>query len=593
MPEISIPVLIVGGGGCGLAASLFLSDLNISSLLVERHSTTSPQPKAHILNGRTMEIFAQHGLADEIYRESSPPEHSSAMVWLTSLGGDEPYDRKVLYRSGAYGGLELAERYAAVCASRHGNLGQRWLEPLLRAHAEARNPGGVLFSHQLESFSQDAGGVVAIVTERPSGRRLRIRARYLIAADGGRTVGPALDVAMVGVPTFMEWINMHVRADFSQLLEHDDAIVNRVCSLTDDGRLEHCGVVPMGPKRWGRFSEEWTLMFARPPGATKAADLDDEAVERLVRGTLKLPADHSLEIESISRWPVEGTVADRFVIGNVFLAGDAAHRHPPSGALGLNTGIQDVHNLAWKLATVLSGAATTRLLDGYHEERHPIATKVVERAVYSLFNQIAISAGTGVVAGAEPEWNRAQMTALFADSADGRTRQAVLGEYFNTNRITTAHLGMEMGYDYAEAGFVCRNDGAPAPEPDCLGLEYHQTTCPGHRMPHMWFMRDGSRVSTHQLLVPGAFLLIAVSRPDIDWAAITDAAATRYGVAIELAELGVDLIDPEGAWSATAGSDAAGALLVRPDGFVAARTAPTSDPESFVDRGLRDALALD
>ncbi len=590
MTDLTVPVLIVGGGGSGLAASVFLSDLGVPSLLIERHPSTSPHPKAHILNGRTMEILARHGLADAIYREGSPPENSSAMVWLTSLGGDAPYDRKVLYRTGAYGGHQLAQRYALACGSRHGNLGQRWLEPLLRNQAEERNPGGVLFGHQLDAIGQDADGVDATVTERRTGRTLRIRARYLIGADGGKTVGPLLDVPMLGTPTFLEWINLHVRADFSPFLKHDDAIVNRVCSLSEDGRLQHCGVVPMGPKQWGRHSEEWTLMFARPPGGPSGAELPDAEVVRMVRDTLKLPDGYPMHINSISHWPVEGTVAERFAVGRVFLTGDAAHRHPPSGALGLNTGIQDAHNLTWKLAAVLSGAAGPNLLDGYQRERRPVAERVVERALLSLFNQIAISAGTGVVAGAAPEWNKAQLTALFADTEDGRLRRALLAEYFDTNRITSAHLGLEMGYDYADAGFVLP-DGSQPPETDPLGLAYVQTARPGHRMPHAWLYRDGVRVGTHALLVPGAFLLLT-SGPADGWVAAAEAAATRYRTRITVAAVGTDLVDRDGTWTELRGHADGGALLVRPDGFVAARTGPTADPPAMLDNGLRAALSV-
>jgi 2,4-dichlorophenol 6-monooxygenase len=586
MLERNVPVLIVGAGGSGLAASIFLSDAGVESLLVERHETTSPQPKAHILNGRTMEILAQHGLAEEIYRQGSPPEQSSAMVWLTSLGGSEPYDRRVLHRTDAYGGGLLAGQYEAACGHRHGNLGQRWLEPLMRAHAEERPAATVLFGHELVSVEQDDDGVRAVVRRRADGEQVLVRAAYLIAADGGRTVGPALGVGMVGVPTFLEWVNLHVRADFSAFMAHDDAIVNRVCSLDDEtGRLLHCGVVPMGPKQWGRHSEEWTLMFARPPGSARGGELDDAAVEDLVRRSLKLPGDHPMEIESISRWPVEGTVADRFSVGRVFLVGDAAHRHPPSGALGLNTGIQDSHNLCWKLAAVLAGTAPPALLDGYGAERRPVALQVVERALFSLFNQIAMTAGTGVVDGADPSWNRSQYTALFADTADGRTRRAVLHEYFETNRITSGHLGLEMGHDYADAGFVLP-DGSSRPDGDPLGLAYPQCARPGHRMPHAWLSGPGGRVSTHELLEPGRFLLVADGSGE-PWRA----PAAERGVVF--ARVGAELADPDGTWARLRAHGEGGALLVRPDGVVAARFGPVPDPAAALAAGLRAALGAD
>jgi 2,4-dichlorophenol 6-monooxygenase len=589
--EVTVPVLIVGAGGSGLSASIFLSDLGVRSMLIERHSSTSIHPKAHILNARTMEIFAQHGVAADIYQAGSPPENSSAMVWLTSLGGDEPFDGKVLYRTGAYGGGELADRYARACPYRHANLGQRWLEPLLREHAEPRNPGGLLFDHELLHFEQDGDGVTATVLDRARGKRFLVRSDYLVGADGGKTVSPALGVPMLGTPTFLEWINLHVRSDFSPFIRHDDAIVNRVSSLSEDGSLEHCGVVPMGPKRWGRHSEEWTLMFCRPPGAAGGGALDDETVVRMVRKTLKLPASHEMHVYSISRWPVEGTVAERFGVGRAFLVGDAAHRHPPSGALGLNTGVQDVHNLTWKLAAVLSGKADPALLDSYHAERRPVAERVVERAVFSLFNQIAMTAGTGVVAGAQPEWNRAQLTALFADTPDGRARRALLFEYFDTNRITSAHLGLEMGYDYADAGYVL-GDGTAPPEPDPLGLEYPQSARPGHRLPHAWLARSGQRVSTQQLVPPGTFVCFA-GADGRRWRQATGTLAARYGVRIDIHLIGPgkDLEDPTGEWTAVRGHGARGAVLARPDGMVAMRDlGKGEDVTGVLEAGLLTAL---
>jgi 2,4-dichlorophenol 6-monooxygenase len=587
----TVPVLIVGGGGAGLAASVFLSDFGIESLLVERHPSTSPHPKAHILNGRTMEIMAQHGLADEIYQEGAPEGKSSAMVWLTSLGGEEPYDRKVLYRTDAYGGGTLAERYAMSCGHRHGNLGQRWLEPLLRRHAERRGNAAVLFHHELVGFDQDDDGITARILDRTHQDTFTVHADYLIAADGGKTVGTALGVRMLGTPTFLQWINLHVRSDFSGFLEHDDAIVNRVFSMSADGQLEHCGVVPMGPTRWGRHSEEWTLMFARPPRVPGADEPDDETVVEMVRRTLKLPSHHEMEVYSVNRWPVEGTVAECFGVGRAFLVGDAAHRHPPSGALGLNTGVQDAHNLAWKLAATLSGHADAGLLDSYQAERRPIAERVVERALYSLFNQIAMTAGTGVMPAATAEWNRAQLLALFADTADGRARRALLAEYFNTNRITTEHLGLEIGYDYADSGTVL-DDGTPAPVPDPLGLRYTQTARPGHRMPHAWLSRATGRVGTHELIRPGSFLLL-VGAEGQDWLAAAHGVGQRRGVPIVAHPIGNGRAtrDPDGVWAALRGHGEAGALLVRPDGFVTARWhVRADDPVGQLELALGVAL---
>ena len=131
MPVIDVPVLIIGGGGCGLSASIFLSDLGVQHLLVERHATTSKLPKAHYLNQRTMEIFRQHGVADSIYQVGCPLEKFGKVRWLTSLGGDGPLDRRTIFEMDAFGGGSLRERYNADSPCESGNYPQLRLEPLL------------------------------------------------------------------------------------------------------------------------------------------------------------------------------------------------------------------------------------------------------------------------------------------------------------------------------------------------------------------------------------------------------------------------------------------------------------------------------
>jgi 2,4-dichlorophenol 6-monooxygenase len=586
--DVEVPVLVVGAGGSGLVAALCLADLGIDALLVERHSSTSQQPRAHLLNPRTMEIFAQHGLADDIYDEGVPIEHCGAMVWMTSLGGDGPTDRRVLHRAPAYGGSGLRAASERASAYRHGNLGQLWLEPLILRHLERRPTGRRLFRHELVGVDLEDDRVTATVVDREHSTTLNVRARYMIAADGGKTVGGAIGVQMLGTPTLLDWITLHVSADFSEFLPYDDAVVNRITSLSAAGELEHCGVVPMGPTRWGRHSEQWTIMFCVPPGARHD---DAVTVVAKVRGILKLPDRCDMKVHSISHWPVEGRVADRFRVGPVFLVGDAAHRHPPSGALGLNTGIQDAHNLAWKLAAVLHGQAPERLLDRYEAERRPVSERVVERAMFALFNQIAMTSAVGVMAGASPEWNRTQLEALLSDSVDGQVRRLLLDEYFRTNRITTAHLGMELGYDYAQAGFVAEAD-CDGPPRDPLGVEYTQTSLPGHRLPHAWLQRGDRRVATHQLVTAGRFLLLAGSSGSA-WLDAAEALSDASGVPIAAYAVGPagELGDHDGVWGSLRGHDEHGAILVRPDGFVAQRhSGVEADPAEVLEHSLRIAL---
>ena len=142
-----------------------LSDLGVASLLVERHATTALLPKAHIINPRSMEILHLHGMAEEVCREGAPPENNASAQWYTSLGGDEPWHRQQVHRVDAWSGGALTEQYARITRWRHGNLPQKHLEPLLRRHAEARNPGGVRFATELVDIAQDSDGVQAVIRD--------------------------------------------------------------------------------------------------------------------------------------------------------------------------------------------------------------------------------------------------------------------------------------------------------------------------------------------------------------------------------------------------------------------------------------------
>src|SRR5881397_27367 len=132
MSVIKVPVLIIGGGGCGLSASLFLSSLNVDHLLVERHASTSHLPKAHYLNQRTMEIFRQFGIAESVYAVGAPLGNFGKVRWRTSLSGDGDLDGRTFYTMDAFGGGSKHEVYVKDSPCLSCNYPQLRLEPLLR-----------------------------------------------------------------------------------------------------------------------------------------------------------------------------------------------------------------------------------------------------------------------------------------------------------------------------------------------------------------------------------------------------------------------------------------------------------------------------
>ncbi|CAM3096540.1 FAD-dependent monooxygenase [Skermania piniformis] len=198
MSDIEIPVLTVGGGGAGLTASMLLSHKGVESLLVSGLPTTSTLPKAHVLNQRAMEIFTEVGVAPEIYQRSTPAENMRATGWYAGLTGDHENYGRLLGKLEVWGGGYTDPDYIAASPCRTCNLPQIRLEPVLKAHAEKLNPEGVRFNHEVVDVSQDADGVTATVHSKDDDSTYTVRSQYLIAADGGRTVGKRLGVGMSG-----------------------------------------------------------------------------------------------------------------------------------------------------------------------------------------------------------------------------------------------------------------------------------------------------------------------------------------------------------------------------------------------------------
>jgi 2,4-dichlorophenol 6-monooxygenase len=585
-----VDVLVVGGGGCGLSASIMLSDHGVDHLLVERHPGTAIMPKAHQLNPRTMEVFAHHGVAEDVYRRGAPFEHNCAVRFYTSLGGSEPWHRRLLHREDAWSGGALTAHYRPLTAYRHGNLPQLQLEPLLREHAEARNPGRVRFNHELAGFVQDADGVVATIRERDSGTAFGVRARYLVGADGGRTVGPEVGIAMDGPAPFVHTISVHFAANLAPWMDSDDAIIHTIVRPELDGTWLRTGCLAMGPSRYDRHSEEWVATITLPLGQ-EDRPFDDELAAAGVRERLGIE-DLDMKVLRFTRWRIDAVLADRYREGRVFIAGDAAHRHSPFGGLGLNTGIQDAHNLAWKLAAVVKGQADDALLDSYEPERRPVGRRNVDFATTAFFGHLGVSGTFGVLPGAPPDHNRRTLEALFSDTEDGRRRFTRLQETFRTLRLEYGAADIELGFHYADSPAVVP-DGTAAPVSDGFGHLHTQTARPGHRLPHAWLDRYGHPVGTHDLLRPGAFLVLAGAR-GAAWCEAAGALRRELGIGIEAHCIGAPhaLRDRDNVWPALRGHGDDGAVLVRPDGHVAYRSEGMAhDPPAALEAALSVALS--
>jgi 2,4-dichlorophenol 6-monooxygenase len=589
MREIDVPVLIVGGGGCGLSASSFLSDHRVDHLVLERRESTSRKPKAHYLNQRTMEIFRQHGMWDVISEASAPIEKMGHLQWKTSLGGDGPLDRRIFRETDAFGGGTLRKTYEADGPVVPSNLPQIRLEPLLRRLAEDRAPGRVLFNHTLTEIAQDDEGVTALAKNNETDEIFRVRAHYAIGADAGHIVGPSLGVKLEGPTGLVDMVGVHFRADLSQWWD-DRVLITFFNNPEGAGTWASGAAAALGPT-WGKHSEEWVLHFAFSPD--DPARHDDAAMVGRIRQLLKLP-ELQLDVCGINHWVQEAVLADRFQVGRIFLAGDAAHRHPPTTGLGLNTAIQDVHNLAWKLSMVLNYGVPPSLLCTYESERKPVGRRNVDWAMFTFTNHAITDMGLGIIPGAPLDQNQEAFAALLADNDMGETLRARAEEVFQTARIEFNAHDIELGYYYGEGGALVP-DGSQPPKRDPMGTIYRPTTRPGHRLPHAWLESEGrDRLSTHDLAPTDPAFLLLIGERGAAWSEVAQRAGKAAGVPVDVVSIGsgCDFEDSEGSWTKVREIDDDGAILVRPDNHVAWRSVgAVADPLATLTDALSDVIA--
>ncbi|MFD5078634.1 FAD-dependent monooxygenase [Streptomyces sp. NPDC058371] len=588
MDDIDLPVLIVGGGGAGLTASMLLSRLEVDSLLVSAWPGTSVLPKAHLLNQRTMEIFRDLGLDEQVYAAGTPQAQMTHSGWYAGFAGDDRDAGRRIATIEQWGAAGSTPEWTAASPQRPTNLPQLRLEPHLRRRAEElAQPGRVRFHHELTGVTQDADGVTATVLDKDGGETYRVRSRYLLACDGGRTVGPALGIEAEGMRNVARMVTFHLTADLSRWAR-DPHVLIRWMYLPETGTA---GVlVPMGPDHWGPESEEWVVHLNYPYEDDRS--LDDEAVVGDLRTALEI-GDHPLDIHLISRWNLEGSVAERFREGRVLLLGDAAHRHPPTGGLGLNSAVQDAHNLAWKLAAVLQGHAGDPLLDTYEPERKPVTSTNVQRSLENALNHLVTTdlLGGSPGAGAAVNWENLRR-AWSGRPQDEEHARSVVRAIASQSMEFNEH-NVEYGYTYDSAAVLPDGTDAPA-NPDPVRI-YQPAARPGHPLPHAWLdTLDGTRLALMDLVAPGRMLLIAGENGG-DWIEAAAKAAAATGIpldAVRIGHLDGDYRDPRSTWTRLRGHADSGAVLVRPDRFVAWRAfGAAQDPVAELTTALHRLFA--
>lgn len=532
--QVHVPVLIVGAGGAGLSLSVLLLQQGIRPLVIERRSGISWVPRARNLNFRTLEVLRELGLEAEVHAVGA---HISQVIFKERLVDSE--------EKGTIDPTALADLPEAISPEPFGlYCPQSRLEPILLATSRQRG-GDVRYNTELVSFTQDESGITAILRERDTDRSYSVRADYLIAADGAHShIREKLGITSQGLGALPEYFTfVYFRAPWQELIAGHDA----------DGFIIKNADVQ------GIFlvADEDRGMFLITDQGARKESVEDLTVERWKELVVKaIGQEMEVEIIDIAHWQPAESVADQFQQGRIFLVGDAAHTMPAYKGLGVNTAIQSAQNLAWKLAAVLKGQASPALLATYQAERHPVGRFAAEQSL------------TGPGAAWLPKFAHER---LLAEEQD-------LPFFYPI-----------VGYRY-RSEVVIFEDAAPASAGDEIELLESEelTGQPGTRVPHLWLERQGERISTLDLF-DGRFVLLA--GPDGErW--VQAAAAVSASLGIDLAAYSVgpdaDLLDLDHVWQTRMGVSSDGAVLIRPDSFVAWRSSSLS---TTPERQLEQVLA--
>jgi len=564
--NIETSVLIVGGGPTGLFASILLSQCRIPHILIERRVDVIDAPAAHVINVRTTEIFRQAGIEmDALYALDHHPE-ARLITWSQLPGAP------VLGQLDMSANREALKARGSASQDHSANISQHLLERFLRGIAEKSEFSDIRFGVKWEGFTNTQNRINRV--SRINSDTYSISADYLLAADGASSsVSRALDIQMIGPGHLATFLNLSCEVSIDDVSPESGTLLYWLMDPEMRGVMivhdpKHLAVV---------------MQLINVPYET-FDDYDDARCESLLD---KIFRGNSYRLIHKSVWRMTAQIAENFRQGNVFLIGDSAHRLPPTGGLGLNTAIADVHNLVWKLAAAinndLDAESRESLLNSYESERKPVAQRNTDASNLNNEKMMEVVEALGLDPSKAdllpkimnsflirhlPKGLRQKIKAVLlkpartliaaaaANDQEGEEIRKRISKAVENQEEHFSTLGLELGYIYKKG--VVSSEAEFTPESEIM--TYTPSFAPGARLPHCAIERNGKLASTLDLANYNSFLSLKSGESrEIDFPTF------GYSVTeIDVAELGVNNIDlSEGEY-----------LLVRPDGHIAVRGNP-------------------
>lgn len=525
MNDIEIPVLIVGAGPVGLLGGQLLGKHKIPVLIAEKHLGRLEAPKAHALNPRSLEICAAAGLSmEQIHAVATPTEEGRYVRMVETIAkgdiGSLAYERQD-------DAVREVTRWPLI------NIEQPKFEEIVERSVSTMP--GVEIRRGLEWLRCDQLGdtVISTLKDRATGAEVKVRSRYLIGADGaGSTVRDGLGIPMDGPESLQTNMMIHFEADLRKFVGNRPAILYFVFGPGPNGVLIAYDV-----------GKTWVFMTPCKPDDTPE-NFTDDVCRNLIQAVVGAPIS-DLKVKGAKPWVMSAQVARSYRTGNAFLAGDAGHRFPPTGGLGLNTGLADIDNLTWKIAAVENGWAGREILDSYEAERRTIAQTNMGQSLVNAMRIMSVFDALGYAPG------QAADPAVFAHRLSDPEARAKVDAAIAFQKDHFDSLRLQLGYAY----------GGALKDDETLPIsEFVPKVALGARLPHAG-MHDGR--SSLDLVGIQGFTLLCGAKHDA-WKTVAQATTAPVSIAAQ----GRDFNAASGSWSTQMGLADDGALLVRPDGHI-------------------------